>query len=188
MLTAALANSQFVFIGFLAIHARTTLGAAESYIGALTTAQMAGAVGGTFLVARFGGSAGSRRLLLWSRVLLVVVALGGILAHTDYAFRALFALYGAALWVNLVGHNIMTLELLPSERRATVLATFNLVQVPSMLLASQFCALLWSLQLGFARVAAFSVLGLVGAIVSMLKMPVHGAAPSAGRERVMTSR
>jgi hypothetical protein len=41
---------------------------------------------------------GSRRLLLWSRVLFLAVALGALLAHGDYVFRALFALYGAALW------------------------------------------------------------------------------------------
>lgn len=170
LLTAVLVNSQFIFIGFLAIHAQHTLGAHEGYIGTLTTAQMAGAVAGTFLAARLGRRVGSRSLLLGSRALFLVVAVGGLLARDDYAFRALFALYGAALWINLVGHNTVTLELLPSERRATVLATFSLVQVPSMLIASQLGALLWRGG-GFAWVAVASSLGLVAANATAWRLP-----------------
>jgi MFS family permease len=167
--TAVLVNSQFVFIGFLAIHAQRTLHAGEGYIGALTTAQMAGAVAGTFLAARLGGRVHSRSLLLWSRVLFLVVAVGGALAQSDYAFRALFALYGAALWLNLVGHNTVTLELMPRDRRATVLATFSLVQMPSMLVASQIGALLWHAD--FVWVSLASAFGLLAAIATALMMP-----------------
>lgn len=167
--TAVLVNSQFMFIGFLAIHAQRTLRATEGYVGTLTTAQMAGAVAGTFLAARFGGRLGSRSLLLLSRALFLIVAIGGLVAESDYAFRALFALYGAALWVSLVGHNTVTLELLPSARRATVLATFSAAQVPSMLIASQLGALLWPA--GFAWVSGISAVGLLAAWVTALKMP-----------------
>lgn len=175
LLTAVLVNSQFMFIGFLAIHAQRTVHAADGYIGTLTTAQMAGAVAGTFLAARLGGRVRSRSMLLLSRVLFLVVAVGGLSVRSDYAFRALFALYGAALWVNLVGHNTVTLELLPTERRATVLATFSVVQVPSMLIASQLGALLW--QAGFAWVSAVSAVGLLASCAAAWKMPVAGAEP-----------
>ncbi|RYZ10092.1 MAG: MFS transporter [Myxococcales bacterium] len=170
LLTAVLVNSQFIFIGFLAIHAQRTLNAPEGYIGALTTAQMAGAVAGTFLAARWGRRVGSRSLLLGSRALFLVVAVGGLLAQSDYAFRALFALYGAALWSNLVGHNTVTLELLPNQRRATMLATFGLVQVPSMLIASQLGALLWRGG-GFTWVAVVSSLGLLAANATAWRLP-----------------
>jgi MFS family permease len=163
-----LLNSQFLLMGFLALHARNTLGTSDAYIGNLTSAQMLGAVLGTFVAARRGSRHGSRVLLIAARVLMLAVALGALVAHTDLSFRVLFALYGAALWVNLVGHNTLTLELLPPSRRSTVLATFSLVQVPCMLGAAQLGAWLWQAQVSFAWIAGLSALGLGGALVSML--------------------
>jgi MFS family permease len=166
--TVMLINSQFLLMGFLALHARNVLGAPDAYAGTLTSAQMAGAVLGTFLAARLGQRHGSRKLLIAARILMLGVALGALAADSDWAFRLLFALYGAALWVNLVGHNTLTLDLLPSSRRSTVLATFSLVQVPCMLGAAQLGAWLWQAQLPFAWIAGLSTLGLGGALVAML--------------------
>ncbi len=80
-----LVNSQFIFIAFLAIHAQRNWGVGDGYIGTLTTAQMAGAVAGTFLAARLGGRLPSRSLLLWSCAFFLCVAIGGALAQSDYA-------------------------------------------------------------------------------------------------------
>jgi MFS family permease len=163
-----LVNSQYLLMGFLALHALRTLREAPSYVGALTSAQMVGAVAGTFVAARFGCRGGSRALLVAARLLLIGVAIGALFAARDYAFRILFAMYGAAIWVNLVGHNTMMLELLPSARRSTVLAVFSLVQVPSMLLAGELGAWLWHADVSFNWIAGLSAVGLCGSLTSLL--------------------
>jgi MFS family permease len=166
--TAMLINSQFLLMAFLALHARDSLGKSEAYAGTLTSAQMLGAVFGTFVAARVGNRKGSRTLLIAARLLLLTTALGALWADSDWAFRVLFALYGAAFWVNLVGHNTLTLELLPPARRSTVLATFGLVQVPCMLAAAQIGAWLWHAHVSFAWIAGCSAFGLFASLFTML--------------------
>lgn len=163
-----LVNSQYLLMGFLALHALRTLHEAQSYVGTLTTAQMVGAVAGTFVAARFGGRGGSRALLVAARLLLLGVAIGAVFAARDYSFRILFAMFGAATWVNLVGHNTMMLELLPSARRSTVLAVFSLVQVPSMLLAGELGAWLWHTGVSFNWIAGLSAVGICGSLTGLL--------------------
>lgn len=163
-----LLNSQFLLMGFLAVHALGTLRLSQSYVGTLTSAQMLGAVFGTFVAARYGNRCGSRTLLVAARLLLLAVSIGAVFSASDHAFRALFALYGAATWVNLVGHNTMTLELLPAARRSTVLAAFSLVQVPSMLFAAELGAWLWHAGVAFYWIAGLSALGIAGSMVSLL--------------------
>jgi MFS family permease len=163
-----LVNSQYLLMGFLALHALRTLREAQSYVGTLTSAQMVGAVAGTFIAARFGRRSGSRTLLVAARLLFLGAALGAVFATRDYAFRILFAMYGAATWVNLVGHNTMMLELLPSARRSTVLAVFSLVQVPSMLIAGELGAWLWHAGVSFNWIAGLSALGIGGSLVTLL--------------------
>jgi MFS family permease len=164
----ALVNSQYLLMGFLAVHALESLRQSHSYVGVLTSAQMVGAVVGTFAAARSSSLCRSRTLLIWARVMLLAVALGALFATHDYAFRALFAVYGAATWVNLTGHNTMTLELLPPARRSTVLAVFSLVQVPSMLLAAEVGAWLWHAQVPFHWIAALTALGIGASLVPLL--------------------
>jgi MFS family permease len=171
--SAVLFNSQYLLMGFLALWARDVLGESEAYVGTLTSAQMSGAVLGTVIAALLGDRHGSRRLLIASRLVLVGVALAAAFAHSDWAFRALFAAYGAAIWVNLAGHNTMTLQLMPSARRSTVLAVFSLVQVPSMLIAAELGAWLWHAQANFAWIAGLSAVGLFGALVTMLPVRLH---------------
>jgi len=164
----ALVNSQYLLMGFLAVHALDTLHVAHSYVGVLTSAQMVGAVAGTFVAARASNLCRSRTLLLGARLVLLAVALGALFATHDYAFRCLFALYGAATWVNLTGHNTMTLELLPPARRSTVLAVFSLVQVPSMLLAAELGAWLWQAHVPFRWIAGLTALGVAASLIPLL--------------------
>jgi MFS family permease len=168
LVAVVLVNSQFLLMGFLAVHALQTLGQGHSYVGAMTSAQMLGAVAGSFVAARVGRRYCSRTLLVASRLLLLGVALGAMFAAHDYAFRVLFAMYGAATWVNLVGHNTLTLELLPSARRSTVLAVFSLVQVPSMLVAAELGAWLWQAGVSFNWIAGLCALGIAASLLSLL--------------------
>jgi MFS family permease len=163
-----LVNSQYLVMGFLALHALRTLREAQSYVGTLTSAQMLGAVVGTFVAARLGSRWGSRALLVAARLLFLGVAIGAVFVTRDSAFRLLFAMYGAAIWVNLVGHNTMMLELLPAARRSTVLAVFSLVQVPTMLLAAELGAWLWHAGVSFNWIAGLSAVGIGGSLVSLL--------------------
>jgi hypothetical protein len=77
-------------------------------------------------------------------------------------------MYGAATWVNLVGHNTMTLQLLPPARRSTVLAVFSLVQVPSMLFAAELGAWLWQVGVSFYWIAGLSAVGIAASLISLL--------------------
>ena len=166
--SVALVNSQYLLMGFLAVHAIETLQQPHSYVGVLTSAQMVGAVAGTFAAARASRLCRSWTLLVGARVVLLAVALGALLATGDYAFRVLFALYGAATWVNLTGHNTLTLELLPPARRSTVLAVFSLVQVPSMLLAAELGAWLWHAHVPFHWIAGLTAIGIAGSVLPLL--------------------
>ena len=188
LLTLVTVNAHFMFIGFLSGHARATLGFGESYLGTLTSAQMAGAVVGTFVCSRFGNRLGARSLLLSSRALFLVVALSATVVTEDYAFRALFAAYGAALFVNLVGHNTVTLALAPESRSSSVLAVFSLAQVPSMLGAAQLGAYLWRQGLGMSYVAGTAAVFLLGALLSMTAIDLRpsmllGQGPQTHRSR-----
>ena len=174
LVSSALVSSQFLLVGFLALHARRVLDAPESYVGTLTTAQMVGAVAGMLFAAWRGNHHGSHALLIVARALFVATAVGALVASSDWAFRLVFAAYGAAFWLNLVGHNAMALELMPVARRATVLAVFGAVGVPSMIIAAQLGAVLWHSGVPFAWIAALSVLGLVAALLTML--PVRSCA------------
>jgi MFS family permease len=168
LFAVVLVNSQYLLMGFLAVHALSALGQDHSYVGTLTSAQMVGAVAGSFVAARVGRRCCSRTLLIASRVLLLGVALGAMVATGDYAFRILFAMYGAATWVNLVGHNTLTLELLPPARRSTVLAVFSLVQVPSMLIAAELGAWLWQSGVSFNWIAGLCALGIAASLAGLL--------------------
>ncbi|HEY0468130.1 MAG TPA: MFS transporter, partial [Polyangiaceae bacterium] len=140
LLTAILVNAHFMYIGFLGGHARAVLGYGESYLGTLTSSQMTGAAIGSFFASRLGNQLGPRVLLLTSRALFLAVALGALVATHDYAFRLLFALYGMAFFVNLVGHNTITLALMPEGRSSSVLAVFSFALVPSMLICGELGA------------------------------------------------
>lgn len=168
LISSVLVSSHFLLVGFLALHARAVVQAPESFIGVLTTAQMAGAVAGTLFAVWRGNHHGSRSLLLTARVLFLVAAIVAIAASTATAFIAVFALYGAAFWINIVGHNAMTLELMPVARRATVLAAFGAVGVPSMILAGQLGAALWHAGLPFAIIAGLSAIGLLASLLTLL--------------------
>lgn len=181
LLGAILVNAQFVYIGFLGGHARTVLGFGESYLGTLTASQMAGAVIGTFFVSILGHRLGARALLLTSRVLFLLVAIGGAVVTHDYAFRLLFALYGMAYFVNLVGHNTLTLALMPEGRSSSVLAVFSLAQVPSMLIAGEIGALAWQRGLGMGSLAGMAAIGLSGAFLAIWPIQLQPAQPALQR-------
>lgn len=162
-----LGNSHYLLMGFFALWAKTVLGANDAYVGTLTSAQMSGAVSGTLLAACLGDRQGGRRLLIAARLVLVLVAAGAAFADGDWEFRGLFALYGAAIWVSLAGHNTMTLELVPASRRSTLLAVFSLAQVPSMLLVAELGARLWHAGVSFAWIAGLSAFGSLLALLAL---------------------
>lgn len=151
--SAILFNAQYLFIGFLALRARDLLHAPESYVGALTSAQMAGAVLGTLAAVGFGRFFGSRFMLCTGRLLLLATSVFALTATSDLTFRIAFALYGAATFVSLIGHNTMCLLLPPPGKASTVLAIFSVVQIPCMLLFGQVGAWLWGAGIPFAWLA-----------------------------------
>jgi MFS family permease len=175
LLSCVLFGSQFLMAGFLALHARAVLGKGAGYVGILTSAQMIGAVAGTLFAAVAGNRISSRAYLILSRVLMLSVAAGSIWVRSDWAFRILFACYGASIWINVVGQNTLTLSLLPASRRSTVLAVFSLVQVPCMMAASQVGAWLWHVRAPFAWIAGLSALGLAGALAAIFRVPQAGS-------------
>jgi MFS family permease len=143
----------YIIVPFLAIQARSVTGRGESYVGDLLLMQMLGAIVGNLLAAWQGDRWGPRRPMIVGRALMVAMALWAAVAGGDFAFRAIFFLYGLAYYVQNVGQMTMAMEIVPVRRRATVLAVMALVNLPSMLAAAGLCALLRGLQGSFALTA-----------------------------------
>jgi len=78
----------------------------------------------------------------------------------------IFGLYGMAFFVNLVGHNTITLALMPERRSSSVLAVFSLALIPSMLGCGELGAFLWQ-RGGMAYVAGTAVVGLFAALIAI---------------------
>lgn len=187
LVSAVLFNAQYLFIGFLALRARELLQAPESYVGVLTSAQMAGAVGGTLAAAALGRRFGSRFMLCAGRLLLLASAGTAFFATGDIAFRLAFALYGAATFVSLIGHNTMCLLLPPPGKASTVLGVFSVVQIPCMLLFGQFGAWLWSAGVPFSWLALAGGLLNVASFAAARKLRTPLPAPSVQASRAAPS-
>lgn len=175
--SAVLSSGQFLFIGFLGLHAVSILRAPTSFVGSLTSAQMVGAVAGTLAAMGLGRWKGARFMLVSGRGLLLLSAILALVARTPGMFQLAFGVYGSAVFVGLIGHNTMCLMLPPPGRSSTILGVFSVAVIPSMLLAGQIGAWLWNAGVSFALLAVLG--GMVCAASLVVSWRIHdGPSPA----------
>lgn len=179
LIAQALGCGLYIVVPFLAIQARLVTGRDESYIGDLLLAQMLGAIAGNLLAAFQGDRRGPRPLMILGRVLMVAMTVWAAFARGDLAFRAIFFLYGLAFYVQNTGQITMGMEIVPVQRRSTVLAVMWLVNLPSMLAAAGLCALLRSTSGSFTLTAALAAVTVTLSLAAALRMPDPRKTPPA---------
>jgi MFS family permease len=125
-----------ITVPFMALHAQASLGVGEQYAGRLLQAQMVGAIVGNLLGARLGDRFGGLALVRSALLGLSVVMAGMCLASSDWAFRGLFCIFGAAFTAYQIGGFTVGMAVAPVRRRPTSLALVGAANATGMLLAS----------------------------------------------------
>jgi MFS family permease len=161
----------FVMTPFLAIHALTTLGKPESFLGLLVTCQMSGAICGNLMAGYIGDRFGGKSLLVASRVLLTGVCVAAGLAHSEGAFLALFFAYGVALHTDAVGNTTISLELCPEGKRPTYMALLAAVAFGGMLAASGLSTLVRNLSADLRPAATLAAVCVAASLFFVLRIP-----------------
>ena len=154
LLSRSLMNGIFIMTPFLTIHALRVLDRPESYVGYLVTAQMFGGILGNLVAGPLGDRYGGKLPMLLGRVVFVILAIWSCFARTELEFFGILFLFGAALFCNQVGTTTLSIEICPPERRATYLAIMSTLTMPTTLLASVVCTVLWALTGSFPSLAA----------------------------------
>jgi len=171
LIAQMLGSGLYILVPFLAIQAQTATGKGESYVGDLLFMQMVGAVVGNLLVAFAGDRWGPRLPMIMGRVIFVAIAVWAAVATGDVAFRVIFLLYGFAFFMQRVGQMTMGLEIVPTRRRAAILAVMSLVNMPSMLIAVGVCAVVRSTSGSFTLTAVLAASAISLSLVALLRMP-----------------
>ena len=161
-------NGVFILAPFVAIHARSVLGAPEEFLGQLAVVQMIGAIVGNIFSGYVGDRLGAKIVMLVSIMVLVVVSIWAPLAHTSVQFQCILFLYGFGYFASEVGNMSLCLELCRLEQRSSYLAIGSLINLPAMFLASIVGTLLWEPGHHFGQVAILSMVWLTLAILFLL--------------------
>ena len=171
----------WVLTPFMAVHALAVLQKPTSFVGRLTTAQMAGVIAGNLLSGWLGDRSGARivsRLGCW-----VTVGLGALAAvnRSEAGFITMFFLYGVANMLIQNGPNALLLELFPAERRPTYFALVSVLVLPAIALSAGAA---WALHTATGSLWPAAVtaagLGVFGQwYFSRLPEPRHAAADAA---------
>ncbi len=149
----------FVALPYVAIHALRVTGKPDSFMGYLVTAQMVGGMVGNALAGYLGDRFGGKVCSIIGRSLAVAACAVLPFVGEPWAFVAMFALLGGALFTEKVGASTMGIEVAPFEKRATFMALLSFSNVPAMLGASVLSSSLWK---------AFGSFGLVCSVAAGL--------------------
>jgi MFS family permease len=158
----------YVLIPFLAIHAQHVLVKPQSYLGQLLIFQTVGAVAGNLLAGWLGDRAGAKLPTVIGTLAFVALSAWSSLAGSELAFAAIFFLLGFAFWSGFVGSLSLGLELAPLHSRTLYVALVNLVNLPSMLLASWAAGFLWELDCGLMPLAGASAASMLVSLVLLI--------------------
>jgi MFS family permease len=146
-------NGIFIMTPFLTIHALKVLGRPESYLGYMVTAQMVGGIFGNLVAGPLGDRYGGKLPMMLGRVAFVILSIWSCFAKSEFEFAGILFLFGAALFCNQVGTTTLSIEISPPERRATYLAIMSTLTMPTTLIASVVCTVLWNLTGSFPGLA-----------------------------------
>ena len=122
----------YILLPFLSIHALQRTGRPDSFVGALVTAQMLGALAGNVAGGWMGDRFGGRRPMLLGRATLALACAASALAATPLQFQAIYAALGAGLHLNAVGDSALTFEVASAERRRPFFTALTFLGAPAM--------------------------------------------------------
>jgi len=125
----------FIVIPFAAVYATEVTGKGQSFVGMLVIAKTVGLFLGNLVGGYFGDRRGGRLPLLLSRVLRLLFCLGIPFAATEASLLGLFFLYGMSFTLNMVGNQVLSLEVSPDGRRPTYLGILSMATFTGILLA-----------------------------------------------------
>jgi MFS family permease len=161
----------FVMVPFLSIHALETLGKPESYLGALVTAQMIGAITGNFIAGRLGDTRGGKAVLIMALLCFFVCAAGAAVNPWEWGFWVIFFVFGMGFYMNMIGDFTMSMELCAPERRPTYLSLLASIRFFGMLLAAGLSALLRELFGGILPAALVASAALITSLALLSGVP-----------------
>jgi MFS family permease len=170
LVTCALLNGIYIVVPFMAIHAMHVLGRPESYTGDLLIVQMAGIIAGNLAAAYLGDRFGGKLVVVVAQVVFIMMAGWSMAAETDWALRTIFFLFGFSFSAIQVGTITITMDICPSERRATHLAIIAVVNLPSMLLATAVGGLLWTGPERYTLVAGLAIAAVAASLALMPRL------------------
>lgn len=126
----------FILLPFLSLHVLRVTEQPASYVGSLVMAQMLGGILGNIGAGYLGDRVGGRMPVVLAQVLFVVICGSLLFITTPAVFEGLYFVLGMALYMNRVGLQTLNIELAPSGKLPTYVATASVVNVPSFLTAA----------------------------------------------------
>jgi len=159
-------------IPYLAIHARYSCGAPESFLGGLVGWQMAGTIAGGFAAGWVGDRHGGKLPLQIGRLFLLTISVFSPFVSSPAAWYLLFLLFGMGFHVCQVGYSTLQLDILPKHGRANLLAIMNTIQVLSGILGALIGGACWKAcgEGAFVWLAALGATSLVVSIIILIPL------------------
>lgn len=159
--------SIFIVVPFAAVYATEVTGRGTSFVGYLVIAKTIGMFAGNLLGGWLGDTRGGRLPLMLSRSFRVLFCIAIPFAQVEIVFLLIFCLYGMSFTLNMVGNQVLALEISPDGKRPTYLGIISGLTLPGLLMVPivsttvrQFSQEIWPLAL----------LSLLGAVISLVAL------------------
>jgi len=173
LIARAFMNGAYIMMPYLAIYALRTLGKPDSFMGPLVTSQMLGGIAGNIVAGFLGDRYGGKSVLLFSNLMYLIVCTWSLITRLEWAFIAIFFVFGAGYFTNQVGNGTISLELCPYEKRATYLALIAFFDSITLVSIGMLSAIVWQITENFPFLAALSIvtIGFSTKFLLMLQEP-----------------
>lgn len=159
--------SIFVVIPFAAVYATQVTGLGESFVGILVIAKTSGLFLGNLIGGYFGDTRGGRLPLILSRIFRILFCLGIPFAVTKESLLLLFFLYGMSFTLNIVGNQVLALEISPDGKRPTYLGIISAATFPGILLAPVVSS---SLRFVSSAIWPLALAAMMGTFISLVAL------------------
>jgi len=155
----------YLVVPFLSLHALTTLGKPEAFVGTLLAAQMSGVITGNILAGLLGDRFGGKTAATAGSIALLCAYLWSAFASTSWEFWANYYLIGLGWSMYEVGRIVLSLEISPVKARASYLALMSGILAPTMLTASWISSTVWTCSgKDFAWVGGIAVIAVASSL------------------------
>lgn len=166
-----LSSAPFVLTPFLGLHAVSVTGGNGAFLGAIVQAQTLGGIVGNIASGWMGDRYGGRLPMKWSQVGYLLVCIGAVFSHSEWAFLLTYLLLGAAQSGYLVGQQTLAIELSPDDRRPSYFALISVILFVGMLFIAGLSTLLQTLFASVIPAAIVVAIAMIGAHFMLEKIP-----------------